>query len=420
MLLKKLGSFSVDSGAAGTQYAITGVGFTPKAVIFWWLKRTETGDTLNVGDMDIGMGFAIGSAEADQVSASAQSVHGSAAATGRRSGGVGACITINGPSNIEGNAFLDSLDADGFTIEVFDAFNDNYRIHYLAIGGDEIEVHIGDTDLPAGVTGSIANTAVGFEPDFLLFIARGFNTNPGTRDLPASSPGLGLSIGMATPDDQCVSVIFHSQGQTTMRARSYTNDEEIWGYPNAALGGVSARASLASFDANGFTVNVIEAGSTGSILSHLAIKGGKHQVGTVQTRTDTTPFVTTGAGFTPALAMFISNCQAESVNTALENARLSIGAATELTRVCVAGLDKYDTANQECATAQETDEVYINISTSDTIDGLMDFAGFNGDGVNLVMDNADPSAAMVGFWLMGSSDVPLPTKRGVQNTLLRM
>src|SRR5512139_3927354 len=55
----KVGSFNIDpSVTAGNTQAVTGVGFTPKIVLFWWGGSTGTGDSVAGGDIRYGFGAA--------------------------------------------------------------------------------------------------------------------------------------------------------------------------------------------------------------------------------------------------------------------------------------------------------------------------------------------------------------------------
>src|SRR3990170_4493614 len=57
-----VGSFNIDPTKLATEIqAITGLGFQPKIVLFWWGGSTGTIDTVAGGTINIGFGAAISS-----------------------------------------------------------------------------------------------------------------------------------------------------------------------------------------------------------------------------------------------------------------------------------------------------------------------------------------------------------------------
>ncbi len=69
-------------------------------------------------------------------------------------------------------------------------------------------------------------------------------------------------------------------------------------------------------------------------------------------------------------------------------------------------LDENGTADSETARAVEHDEVYANIATDDTIEGLLDIKSIDSDGFTCVMDDPDPSAAFVPYMAFGDTAAP--------------
>ena len=57
-----VGSFNLDSTVtAGNDQSVTGVGFQPTIVMFWWSGSTATIDALSGGTYNVGFGAAISS-----------------------------------------------------------------------------------------------------------------------------------------------------------------------------------------------------------------------------------------------------------------------------------------------------------------------------------------------------------------------
>ena len=56
------GSFNIDSSVtAGNDQSVTGVGFEPKIVLFWWSGSAASGDSVAGGNIAPGFGAAISS-----------------------------------------------------------------------------------------------------------------------------------------------------------------------------------------------------------------------------------------------------------------------------------------------------------------------------------------------------------------------
>jgi hypothetical protein len=89
----KVGSFNIDTTkTAGQTQAITGVGFTPKIVMFWWGGSAVAGDTVAGGDLRYGFGAVTGAASRFYISAIA--LDAQTASNNYCESGSDACIAI--------------------------------------------------------------------------------------------------------------------------------------------------------------------------------------------------------------------------------------------------------------------------------------------------------------------------------------
>src|SRR3990167_11012985 len=130
----KVGAFNVITTAAGNTQAITGVGFQPLAVIFWYSGRTDSTDTVGRLSHTRGMGFAISSSDQRAVCSASTDASASSATYGAVTN-VRCITTFNGAGTIQGAMTFTSMDADGFTLTVGTQFTGGFRVHYLALGG---------------------------------------------------------------------------------------------------------------------------------------------------------------------------------------------------------------------------------------------------------------------------------------------
>lgn len=396
-LLSHAGSFASGTGAATTTVAVTGVGFVPKAILFWWSGRTEGVDT--IGRATHYRGFGVACTTTDRRAVANTVVD--AAATSDTQGGHSdaACIIlVNTGAAIDAAMDLQSMDADGFTLIVDDAFPRDTRIGYLALGGDSLtDVASGQFIEPAA-TGDQDTTSLAFQPDSILFFSAQNATAPPTAAVQAQ-----MMIGAATSSSaQGVWAGTSRNGQAAIAARSYCTAGECIAL-QAVTGAPNGRADFVSFLSNGFRINWAERAALRYVF-FLALKGGNYTVGNLLTQTDTvTDIVESSFGYQPTGALLVSHGQAESTSdTDQGHDRLSIGAFSgTAARGAQGTLDEDTLADSEVTAAMEFDEVYVNIKTDSTIDGLMDIKSIDSDGFTTIMDDADPAQAFVWYMAFG-------------------
>lgn len=158
-LSAKVGTFTALSGIGNQR--ITGVGFQPKAVLFWITDRTSTG---NSPDVRFGRGWTDGTNEFAEAVARQDGTNNSR----DRVVNDKVITLIDAGGSVLAEASIVSLDSDGFTINwtTAGAFR---KVTYLALGGPSL------TNVKAGGflcpwTGeSYSETGVGFEPDAVIF-----------------------------------------------------------------------------------------------------------------------------------------------------------------------------------------------------------------------------------------------------------
>jgi len=387
----KVGAFNVSTAAAGNTQAITGVGFQPKAVIFWWSGRTDSTDTVGRLSMLSGVGICNASNSRVVAQGSADAAADSDTAALARSD---SCIApINGAAAGQGRMSLSSMDSDGFTLSIGIQMTAAYRVHYLALGGTDLtNTAVGGWTTP-GATGNQAVTGVGFQADLVFLL-----TYVSTGTLPLSSGSIGFGLGAAKSSTARATLASMSRdAQATMQTRRYGLDIECL----SMIAGGSAlneRADFVSFDADGFTINWLEDSVAGRHCFYLALKGGQYAVGSGLTQTDTVTAITCSPGFQAVAGLIASHMGAESTQDGTDSDnKFSIGAfnATD-SRGAHAILDENGNADSTVSAAVEHDAVYANIADGGTIQGLMDISSIGSTSFDLIMDDADPSQNF--FW----------------------
>jgi len=299
-LLFNKGSFAKTTGAAPVSQSITGVGFKPKAVIFFWTKQTTTG-LGSESDIAVGYGFASGPL-AQRAIASAE-LNGPASAASRQSRT--RCILIVDAAQapaFRADAQLTSFDPDGFTLN----WTTNAApaaasiVHFIALGGGDLTNALASDFTPTVGAGSQGVAGVGFRPDFVMFLSMDqaamdttntsvAQTSWGLASGPTAQGGIGLNFiptGAVPPPG----------GQNSQRTDNAIVELTSTGAAYTKL------AALQSFDSGGFTINkTISLDSTP--IHFLALRGGRYKVGSFLSTTSMAIPVdqpVTGVGFQPA------------------------------------------------------------------------------------------------------------------------
>ena len=400
--LAEVGSFSTGTGTAGTTVEVNlSQAFQPKAIFYWWSGRTESTDAIGRATHRAGYGAAVSTSSRATTFASSTDAAGfSNASEGCRTD---APVAVTAATEaLDGLLDLNSLDADGFTMIVDDQFTASYRINFLTLGGSDLtNASIGTFTEPAAI-GDQDITGVGFQPDAVIIFSDSSATSP-----PHVGIWSNLCLGFAA-GSSIINQTMCGNGEdnkNTSVTYSYHRAGEAIGLVDGSgtTGTVNGRASVTQWLSNGFRLNWAE--RTGSrILYYLALKGGSYIAGDLLTQTDTTSDIVESAfGFQPVAGLFMGRGLAQSTaDNQNDHNRLGIGAFNSTTsRLASSILDEDNLGTTEVSTAVEYDEVYVNISLTSTINGLMDIKSVDSGGFTCIMDDADPAQAFVSYLAFG-------------------
>lgn len=401
-LSAKVGSFNLDTTkTAGQTQTITGVGFTPKALLLWWSGGDGAGDEVVGEDYSMGFGASDGTTQLACITGSDDA---NAAGTYYSVGSHNNIIRIssNGTSTSLGTFDWTSFNSDGFVLTCEVQATAAFRIHYLALGGDDLtNVDVGNFAMPTA-TGNFDITSLAFQPDAVIFLGGQSTT------LAGANTNIVFNMGMATgASNQGVASIYGTGAAATINTTNYGYSGEVIATRN------TERESFVTFLSNGFTLNHLE-GTSARYVFFLALKGGRYSVGNLLTRTDGNDIVET-VGFQPKAILFTSTCDAEATQDVYrDHARFSIGAATGASERAVSAVfDEDNVADSETAQGSYDTAVYANIGSDDTIQGLMDLKSIESNGFTCVMDDVDPAQAWVNYLAFGDTSqaitIPLDT-----------
>ncbi len=405
-----VGAFNLGTGVATTTIAVTGTGFTPKLVIFFWSGNTSATDSVAGGNSQPGLGWASGTTSRSAMTNVCEDGSGSGDAD--RNILSDACICfLDGGGASDGKADLQSFDSspDGFTLVIDEQFTTaDLRIGYLALGGADLtNIDIGNF-ARATTTGDQTVTGVGFQPDVVLLMSN-------IKNAEGAATGGYFTAGFMDASNDFTVMNYTRNNRSTTEVNSYGFAGEVLVEPKFNSDGtINTRGTVTSLDADGFKINWIEIAAGAPLIFYLALKGPSVAIGTVATRTDSNDIAVSGLSFQPDAVMFMSHCLALStVDAADDNGRLSIGAFSATTeRAAVGVLSRDGLGTSQTATGVEHDGVYMRINDSDAIDAVMDIKSIESGGFTCVMDDTDSAAHGVGYLALGpapaaGSGIPL-------------
>ena len=392
--------------STGTQ-AVTGVGFTPKAIIFWATTQAVVG---NANTNFTAYGFTAGSSSA---SVSVWSDAAGTSNTGRKNSVTNAIqLQVAGGTNA-GEATLSSFDADGFTLNWSPADGNGYIIHYYAIGGSDIIAATTSSIFLDSTNAAPSVSNLGFQPDMLFFLNMGWVTATST----ATTTGkLGIGFGDTTATQGGLGLLWEDNSNSSDTCSAQRVDQ-IEGLANRCNGLLfDSLGNINSFTANGFTLDISDLPdpmpSATFPVHFLALQGGSYKTGNFLKPTATGYATTTGLSFQPQGLMLLSRNQVAG-NTVLAGGNLTLGAAASTTS---AGTDQgvisinepHNDQSPDPENRTSTTTIYTALkTTSNTLTGEADFTRFNSDGFTLNWTTADTTADEIIYWAIGNSYVTI-------------
>lgn len=411
----------IGTGAAGTNYTISGLSFAPKAIICWVNGSTSATDTLVANlDMRLGVGFA--TSPTDRCCSVCQAdENNTTTATDRVSydDAVIADLSITGTD--AGKLDIASFDSGGVTFVVDTQFAAVQQMLVWLIGGSDITNAKTVAEAMNGATGDHDYTNVGFQGN-MLFLATVGATTFGTA---VGAANFGFGAAVSSSQQATISVNTQDNQANTNTARYSLDTVECLGLSNGGAG-VTSRFSFTSWLSNGFRLNRLESTNT-TLLTGLVIQGGSWAIKPATTQTDTvTDIVITGCGFAPKGGMVFGHLTTENTqDTAVDHAALSVGAFDSTSsRAALLVTSTDNAAVDDTVLAIEYDEIYINedpSSAGGALVGLMDIKSLDSDGVTYIMDAADSSGTFTWSILVGDTPAgsAIAVKSAYYNQMMR-
>jgi subtilisin family serine protease len=400
----KVGSFA-KATTTGTQVIAHGLGTTPKAVIVWAIGESNEDFRRS---FHLSYGFSDGTTSQSMAAASFDNVAPSN--TSRRQSDR-LFSQIDPGEKLIAEAALVSWNADSFTINWTANNPFPWTIGYMVLGGASVDARVIGWDTPSG-TGAHAVTGVGFSPDAVIHAYNGLWSD----QVPVIARHGGFGLGaMDAAGNQWASFFLIIDGASPKDAnRGQRTDSAL--YTFGGSGGAEVRASFASMDADGFSMNFAAAPSTPNHVASLAIKGLSAKAGSFNKSTQVAPVSqsVSGLGFTPK-ALFLAGTQGVAATFA-PHARFGFGAAGGQSRGSLAVQDTDNVTFSRVSGIQKTSRLFVKVDSDQlVVDAEADIGGFGTDGFTLnwlVNDNVPSQILYLALGTVGgttSSGAP-PTR----------
>ncbi len=407
----KQGSFTTRT-SNGSQ-SITGIGFRPKAVIFFWTRQTGTGfGGQNIG-YNSGVGFVSGPGNQGTVSLTARD-RSNRSDEGRMYSQNYSIIFLSGggPPGLLARAQFTSMDADGFTLNWTTTDGNAYIINYIALGGDITDTNVGNFTMTT-VAGNQDITTIGFQPNMVLFLW----SFTGAMDSALARSELGMGYATASSQGGWVVAGADNTGNNVDKRweQSITNSILMLNTNNPPA--QDAIASLTSMLSNGFRINKSNPPANNTTVFYLAMKGGVHKVASFNQATTSGLQAITGVGFKPQQLML------ESFNLAVPprsndtpqgsnaySSAISLGAAqSSSSRGNIWFQDRSDNDPSDANMYTSTTDVLTlaygtangNNDGNPAVRAQADFASFGTDGFTLNWTTADATQRQILYWAVG-------------------
>jgi hypothetical protein len=405
----------LTSDALNATKVVTGLGFSPKAIRFYWVGLQSATDAGSQAVSERrGIGFcsnattrrAVGTFSAD---------NSGAADCGSVAANDCVCITVNGTGAIDGKLDISSIDVNGFTLIVDDVTPANITIFYEAWGLDDIQqVTIGDIAEPAA-TGTQNYTANGFNArgDNQVVMFAGVQSTAALNTGQVNDSGLCVGASTGTATAQNIVVVGNSDdGSDPMDTDGYARASECLAMIVVAGGNPNARAVLSAFGTDQFTLNWTNRGTTNRRYIYMAIKGGGWRVGSYTIRQESgrtaaitgLPFILKGISFMGAM-----KTQA-AAGTATVQDRIGLGSASGLLeRKAMGVLDVNNIATSNVTTRVSYDSISSYPSTTGGEQARQDLSvfGYNNFTLTVEIDEGGPDNEWMGYLAFGATKLPM-------------
>lgn len=407
----------MSADAVNTTYAVTGLGFAPKAIRLYCLGLQSSTDAASqTVHWRSSVGFALSASNRRCVGAQSQDNVGTqVCTTGYREDAV--LVTFTSTPGADGLLDVSSFDADGFTLIVDDTAPADLSVFWEAWGGSDLTQVYLDTILEPASTGTVEYAAANFRPDIVLFAgAHGTGASPSSERNDAAVM-VGAASGTASAEN-IVAVCNDDDASATSDCDRLGRAGDCIAMVTVGGGaGTPGQANLSALSYRGFTLNWAQRAVTNRRYIYLAMKGGAWKVGSTTiagNSASATATVTTSRGgveFAPLGLSFmgISLAQSGSSSTSTQ-AKISLGSASSAASRRSQGLWSEDAnaSQSEIDLTVDYDSCLSFPDASGVLTEALDVDAMLSNGFRLIVDSAGGVASeWVGYVACGNKDPEL-------------
>ena len=388
----------LTTDALNATKVVTGLGFTPKAIRFYWVGLQSNSPTNAVSgavNERRGVGFAVSAASRRCVGTFSLDGSGGGAECGSVAMNTCVVVTVTAAGAVDGQLDVSSFDANGFTLIVDDVTPANITVFYEAWGGQDITVAVvGDIAEPAA-TGNANYTVDGFTSDGLnqcVMFA-------GVQSVNAVNTGQGQDSGMcvgfasSTASANNVVVVGNSDtGSDPTDTDGYCFQGDCLAQIVIAGGNPNARATLSAWETDQFTLNWTSRATTNRRNIFLAIKGGSWQASSYTIQGNTLNANTTVSElpfFLRGISIIGRMTAQDTAGTSTAQDRIGFGSGISAASRNSAGiLDANNQDPTQVGTIVQYNSVLSFPTGAGAVQATYDINSFNLNSFNIIVDTA--------------------------------
>lgn len=397
-------SGSFDLSLSSTNQVITGLGFSPRCVVFFGFNNSSGATQAST--------FGAADAQRGQWAQSIRTKDAVNPSDDERAWSSSHCIyTSDSVGAASQRAEFATVTHDGFVLKTTGDGGTARRLHWIAFGGEQVRAKAGYFDLSTS-SGTQAVTGVGFQPKAVMFGASTSSTTEGVATNEAR-----FALGAMTSAAQWSGSAYGSDNVSPTQEYSV-------GRTDAAIvrigsGTTTALAAYSSLDSDGFTINKSTPPGGTVRVGYLALGGqAQFECGSFAQATATGNQAVTGVGFQPKGLLFASFGKAASTTPTADSVAM-VGAAVSASNnrahqsSAQNGLTTSDTSRDTteaaCVIASSSGGTPTRLAT-----GAL--STFDSDGFTINWSAADATARQIHFMAIGAPALPtlsaLTTKPG--------
>lgn len=392
---------------------VTGLGFTPKALRFYWVGLQGTPPTNAVSgavNERRGVGFAVSATSRRCVGTFGLNLNGGGTDGGSTANDDCVVVTVTGTGAIDGRLDISSFDTDGFTLIVDDVTPANITVFYEAWGGTDISVAVvGDIAEPAA-TGTQNYTVNGFTNDGFQQVVM----FAGVQSVNALNTGqaqdTGLCVGFASSTLAANNVVVVGNADDASDPTDtdgYCRQGECLAQIVIAGGNPNARAALSAWGTNQFTLNWTNRATTNRRNIFLAIKGGRWQASSYTINGNTlnaTATVSDLPFYLRGISLIGRMTAQNAAGTATAQDRIGFGSGLSTTSRNSAGiLDANNVGSTTIGTIVQYSSVLSYPTAAGAVQATYDINAFSLNSFQIIVDTAGGVATeFQGYLAFGS------------------